>query len=136
MGDLLSIENMKKIIDIGIAIKEAIETARRNEKECSSIKKVMGRVCGLVHTLSVSQASMLQHPMKKIFKGIETICSAVERRGRGGSSPPIAADPMESPLEPLYEFLPRLLWVWVGEAGGSILDPSLLWPLYLLLFIL
>jgi hypothetical protein len=33
MGDLLSIGNMKKIIDVGIAIKVAFETARRNEKE-------------------------------------------------------------------------------------------------------
>lgn len=63
MADLLTVGNVKKIIDIGVAIKEAVETARRNEKECRSIERVVDRVCGLVHTLSVSPAPMLQHPI-------------------------------------------------------------------------
>jgi hypothetical protein len=85
MGDLLSIRNTKKIIDIGIAIKEAFETTRRNEKESRSIERVVGRACGLVCTLSVSQAPMLQHPMK--ISRVQKLY-VVRWRGKGGSRPP------------------------------------------------
>jgi hypothetical protein len=85
MGDLLSIRNMKKIIDIGIAIKEAFETARRNEKESRSIERVVGRACGLVCTLNVSQTPMLQHPMK--ISRVQKLY-VVRWRGKGGSRPP------------------------------------------------
>lgn len=45
MTDLITFENVKKIIDIGLAIKEVVETARRNEKECRNIMRDVDRVC-------------------------------------------------------------------------------------------
>ena len=40
---------IKKILDVGLAIKEAVQTARTNERECKAIEKVADHVCGLVH---------------------------------------------------------------------------------------
>jgi len=43
---------VKKIIDIGGAVKEAVQTTRTNERESKAIERVADRVYGLVHTHS------------------------------------------------------------------------------------
>jgi hypothetical protein len=42
------VDVIKKILDVSLAIKEAIQTARTHKRECKAIKKVADRVCGLV----------------------------------------------------------------------------------------
>ena len=54
---------VKKIIDIGGAVKEAVQTTRTNERESKAIERVADRVYGLVHTLTVSAKPMVHHPM-------------------------------------------------------------------------
>lgn len=51
-----------KIIDVGIAIKEAVDTARTNHKECKAIARVADHVCGLIQMLRAN-ATMVQHPV-------------------------------------------------------------------------
>ncbi|XP_066338717.1 uncharacterized protein [Miscanthus floridulus] len=53
-----------KIIDVSIAIKEAVDTARTNHKECNAIAKVADHVCGLVQMLRANAPmAMVQHPV-------------------------------------------------------------------------
>lgn len=52
------------IVSLGIAIKRAVDTAKRNKKECKRVEGTVGHVCGLMQMLSMSEphVAMLQHP--------------------------------------------------------------------------
>ena len=45
------IENVKKIVDLGLAIKEAVDTAKHNERDCRLVVSTVGQVCGLMQML-------------------------------------------------------------------------------------
>ncbi|KAL6653820.1 hypothetical protein ACP70R_008744 [Stipagrostis hirtigluma subsp. patula] len=56
--------SVEKIITVGLAIKEAAETARRNKKECRDIERSVARVGALLSLLneSTTMAETMKHP--------------------------------------------------------------------------
>ncbi|KAL6653817.1 hypothetical protein ACP70R_008741 [Stipagrostis hirtigluma subsp. patula] len=56
--------SVEKIITVGLAIKEAAETARRNKKECRDIERSVARVGALLSLLneSMTMAETMKHP--------------------------------------------------------------------------
>ena len=74
---------VKKILDVGLAIKEAVKTDRTNERWCKGIEKV----CGLVHTLQRAQSQWSSHPvdegtLNSVLDSLKDALALVSRCGK------------------------------------------------------
>ncbi|KAL6907918.1 hypothetical protein ACP4OV_002088 [Aristida adscensionis] len=71
--------SVEKIITVGLAIKEAAETARRNKRECRDIERSVARVGALLsvlHSSSATAAAAMRHPA--LSGPLEDLAESVE----------------------------------------------------------